>query len=100
MYAVFNKPVSVVESTVYVTAIFKQHALRILRQYLPLYREADRRGMLAQVEKEGATHLLTLELRLHKKRQRCFFFSVRLEDVFTNCASTQNLLFFCHFICE
>lgn len=49
VYGVFNKPVSAVESTVYITAIFKQHALRILHKYLPLYREADRRGMLAQV---------------------------------------------------
>ena len=49
VYAVFNKPVSAVESTVYITAIFKQHALRILHKYLPLYRDADRRDMLAQV---------------------------------------------------
>ncbi|XP_029318389.1 cAMP-regulated D2 protein [Cottoperca gobio] len=48
-YGVFNKPVSAVESTVYVTAIFKQHALRILHKYLPLYRDADRRDMLAQI---------------------------------------------------
>lgn len=53
VYGVFNKPVSAVESTVYITAIFKQHALRILHKYLPLYREADRRGMLAQV----STHI-------------------------------------------
>lgn len=49
VYSVFNKPVSAVESTVYVTAIFKQHALRILHKYLPLYRDVDHRGMLAQV---------------------------------------------------
>lgn len=49
VWGVFNKPVSAVESTVYITAIFKQHALRILHKYLPLYREADRRDMLAQV---------------------------------------------------
>lgn len=49
MYGVFNKPVSAVESTVYITAIFKQHALRILHKYLPLYRDADRRDMLSQV---------------------------------------------------
>lgn len=49
VYSVFSKPVSAVESTVYLTAIFKQHALRILHKYLPLYREADHRGMLAQV---------------------------------------------------
>lgn len=48
-YGVFNKPVSAVESTVYITAIFKQHALQILHKYLPLYRDADRRDMLAQV---------------------------------------------------
>ncbi|KAK5849359.1 hypothetical protein PBY51_009009 [Eleginops maclovinus] len=48
-YGVFNKPVSALESTVYVTAIFKQHALRILHKYLPLYRTADRRDMLAQI---------------------------------------------------
>ncbi|CAN9508090.1 unnamed protein product [Ophioblennius macclurei] len=49
VYGAFNKPVSAVESTVYITAIFKQHALRILHKYLPLYRDADRRGMLAQI---------------------------------------------------
>ncbi|XP_029681706.1 cAMP-regulated D2 protein-like [Takifugu rubripes] len=49
VYSVFHKPVSAVESTVYITAIFKQHAIGILRKYLPLYREADHRGMLAQV---------------------------------------------------
>lgn len=49
VYSVFHKPVSAVESSVYITAIFKQHALGILRKYLPLYRQADHRGMLAQV---------------------------------------------------
>ncbi|XP_028255439.1 cAMP-regulated D2 protein [Parambassis ranga] len=49
VYGVFNKPVSAVECTVYITAIFKQHALRILHKYLPLYRDADRRDMLAQI---------------------------------------------------
>ncbi|XP_070848712.1 cAMP-regulated D2 protein [Chaetodon trifascialis] len=49
VYGVFNKPVSAVESTVYITAIFKQHALRVLHKYLPLYRDADRRDMLAQI---------------------------------------------------
>ncbi|XP_077449506.1 cAMP-regulated D2 protein [Stigmatopora argus] len=48
-YGVFNKPVSAVESVMYVTAIFKQHSLRVLRQYLPLYRDSDRRNMLAQI---------------------------------------------------
>lgn len=60
VYGAFNKPVSAVESTVYITAIFKQHALRILHKYLPLYREADRRGMLAQVtQRAPLTHSLT-----------------------------------------
>ncbi|XP_026219153.1 cAMP-regulated D2 protein [Anabas testudineus] len=49
VYAIFNKPVSAVESTVYITAIFKQHALQVLHKYLPLYRDADRRDMLAQI---------------------------------------------------
>lgn len=49
VYGVFNKPVSVVECTLYIAAIFKQHSLRILHKYLPLYTEADRRNMLAQV---------------------------------------------------
>ncbi|XP_053170023.1 crystal protein [Scomber japonicus] len=49
VYGVFSKPVSALESTVYITAIFKQHALRILHKYLPLYRDADRRDMLAQI---------------------------------------------------
>ncbi|KAI4785234.1 hypothetical protein KUCAC02_037883, partial [Chaenocephalus aceratus] len=47
-YGVFNKPVSGLESTVYITAIFKHHALRILHKYLPLYKQTDRRDMLAQ----------------------------------------------------
>ncbi|XP_037552050.1 crystal protein, partial [Nematolebias whitei] len=49
VYGVFNKPVSVVECTVYIAAIFKQHTLQILRKYLPLYKEADRRNMLNQI---------------------------------------------------
>ncbi|XP_068442813.1 cAMP-regulated D2 protein [Clinocottus analis] len=49
VYGVFKKPVSALESAVYVAAIFKQHALRILHRYLPLYRDADRRDMLAQI---------------------------------------------------
>ncbi|XP_005742719.2 cAMP-regulated D2 protein isoform X1 [Pundamilia nyererei] len=48
-YGVFNKPVSTVECTVYITAIFKQHTLQILHKYLPLYRDADHRNMLAQI---------------------------------------------------
>ena len=58
MYGVFGKPVSAVESTVYITAIFKQHALQVLHKYLPLYRDADRRDMLAQV---GRAHLTPME---------------------------------------
>ncbi|XP_062238370.1 crystal protein [Platichthys flesus] len=49
VYGVFNKPVSAVEATVYITAIFKQHTLRVLHKYLPLFSVADRRGMLAQI---------------------------------------------------
>ncbi|XP_030576080.1 crystal protein isoform X1 [Archocentrus centrarchus] len=49
VYGVFNKPVSAVECTVYITAIFKQHTLRILHKYMPLYRDADHRNMLAQI---------------------------------------------------
>ncbi|XP_041637263.1 cAMP-regulated D2 protein [Cheilinus undulatus] len=49
VYGVFSKPVSAIESTVYITAIFKQHALRILHKYLPLYKDIDRRNMLAQI---------------------------------------------------
>ncbi|XP_016303194.1 crystal protein [Sinocyclocheilus anshuiensis] len=49
VYGVFMKPVSAVECTVYTTAIFKQHAIKILRKYLPLYSAADRRDMLAQI---------------------------------------------------
>lgn len=48
-YGVFNKPVSALESTVCITAIFKHHALRILHKYLPLYKQTDRRDMLAQI---------------------------------------------------
>ncbi|KAL7827708.1 hypothetical protein AOLI_G00308600 [Acnodon oligacanthus] len=49
VYGVFSKPVSAVECTIYTTAIFKQHTLKILRKYLPLYRNTDHRDMLAQI---------------------------------------------------
>ncbi|XP_056604987.1 crystal protein [Triplophysa dalaica] len=49
VYGVFTKPVSPVECTIYTTAIFKQHAMKILRKYLPLYEDTDRRDMLAQI---------------------------------------------------
>ncbi|XP_035242325.1 cAMP-regulated D2 protein-like [Anguilla anguilla] len=49
VYGVFTKPVSALECTVYTTAIFKQHALRILHKYIPLYQDADRRSMLSQI---------------------------------------------------
>lgn len=49
VYEVFKKPVSVVEFTVYIAAIFKQHTLQVLRKYMPLYKEADLRNMLTQV---------------------------------------------------
>ncbi|XP_051912225.1 crystal protein [Hippocampus zosterae] len=49
VYAFFNKPVSTAESFMYVTAIFKQHSLRILHKYLPLNSDPDRRVMLAQM---------------------------------------------------
>ncbi|XP_065129449.1 crystal protein [Paramisgurnus dabryanus] len=49
VYGVFTKPVSPVECTIYTTAIFKQHAIKILRKYFPLYKDTDRRDMLAQI---------------------------------------------------
>ncbi|KAL2102831.1 hypothetical protein ACEWY4_001999 [Coilia grayii] len=49
VYGVFTKPVTPVECTVYTTAIFKQHTIRILRKYLPMYKDADRRNMLSQI---------------------------------------------------
>ncbi|XP_056131714.1 cAMP-regulated D2 protein [Lampris incognitus] len=49
VYGVFTKPVSTMECTVYTAAIFKQHAVRILHKYLPLYKDADHRDMLAQI---------------------------------------------------
>lgn len=61
MYGVFTKPVSAVECTVYTTAIFKHHTIKILRKYLPLYTDADRRDMLAQVsltKSVPSTHLI------------------------------------------
>lgn len=54
VYALFHQPVSAVESSVYVTAMFRRQALRVLGRYLPRYRDADRREMLAQVS-EGET---------------------------------------------
>ncbi|KPP61154.1 cAMP-regulated D2 protein-like [Scleropages formosus] len=49
VYGVFSKPVTLLECTVYTTAIFKQHALRILQEYLPLFKDTDKRAMLSQV---------------------------------------------------
>ncbi|KAL0963148.1 hypothetical protein UPYG_G00350360 [Umbra pygmaea] len=49
VYGVFTKPVSALECIVYITAIFKQHSLRILREYLPLYKTSDKRPMMAQI---------------------------------------------------
>ncbi|KAG5846128.1 hypothetical protein ANANG_G00146480 [Anguilla anguilla] len=49
VYGVLTEPVSVLECVVYTTAIFKQHSPRILHKYLPLYKDTDRRTMLAQI---------------------------------------------------
>ncbi|MBN3297611.1 D2 protein, partial [Amia calva] len=49
VYGVFTKPVSLLECTVYTTAIFKQHSLKILRKYLPSYPEYDHRKLLSQI---------------------------------------------------
>nr|XP_055047235.1 crystal protein [Misgurnus anguillicaudatus] len=49
VYGVFTKSVSPVECTIYTTAIFKQHAIKILHKYFPLYKDTDRRDMLAQI---------------------------------------------------
>ncbi|XP_061072571.1 cAMP-regulated D2 protein-like [Conger conger] len=49
VYGVFTKPVSALECSVYTTAIFKHHALHVLHKYIPLYKDTDRRTMLAQI---------------------------------------------------
>ncbi|XP_048830035.1 cAMP-regulated D2 protein isoform X2 [Brienomyrus brachyistius] len=49
IYGVFTYPVSELECVFYVTAIFKQHALKILQEYLPLYKDADMRTMMSQI---------------------------------------------------
>ncbi|XP_041965217.1 crystal protein isoform X1 [Alosa sapidissima] len=49
VFGVFSKPVSVLESMAYATAIFKQHTLTVLHKYLPLYLYTDRRTMLSQI---------------------------------------------------
>ncbi|KAL4660230.1 crystal protein-like [Arapaima gigas] len=49
VYGVFSKPVTVLECTVYATAIFRQHALKILHKYLPLFKGTDKRAMLSQI---------------------------------------------------
>ncbi|XP_034019516.1 cAMP-regulated D2 protein [Thalassophryne amazonica] len=48
-YSVFRNPVSALESVVFITVVFQQHALQILHRYLPLYTNADHRDMLAQI---------------------------------------------------
>ncbi|XP_031420650.1 crystal protein [Clupea harengus] len=49
VYGVFRKPVSVMESMAYATAIFKQHTFTVLHKYLPMYLYTDRRTMLSQI---------------------------------------------------
>ncbi|KAK3570844.1 hypothetical protein QTP86_028273 [Hemibagrus guttatus] len=49
IYGAFNCSVSVLESIVYTTAIFKQHTLKVLQKYLTVYRKADKRTMLSQI---------------------------------------------------
>lgn len=49
VYGAFNGSVSVLECIVYTTAIFKQHTLRVLQKYLPVYHKVDKRTMLSQV---------------------------------------------------
>lgn len=53
IYGVFKHPVSLVESVFYTTAIFKQHTLKILQEYLPLYKDKDLRVMMSQVRDRG-----------------------------------------------
>ncbi|XP_049330061.1 cAMP-regulated D2 protein [Astyanax mexicanus] len=49
VYGVFRKAVSALECSVYTTAIFKHHTLRILHKYFPLYPHPDHRHLLAQM---------------------------------------------------
>ncbi|XP_072530161.1 cAMP-regulated D2 protein [Salminus brasiliensis] len=49
VYGVFRKAVTALECSVYTTAIFKHHTLRILHKYLPLYPGPDHRHLLAQM---------------------------------------------------
>ncbi|XP_053479838.1 cAMP-regulated D2 protein [Ictalurus furcatus] len=49
VYGAFNGSVSVLECIVYTTAIFKQHTLRVLQKYLPVYHKEDKRTMLSQI---------------------------------------------------
>nr|XP_023692528.1 crystal protein-like [Paramormyrops kingsleyae]XP_023692529.1 crystal protein-like [Paramormyrops kingsleyae] len=49
IYGVFNYHVSQVESVFYTTAIFKQHTLKILQKYMPLYKDTDLRVMMSQI---------------------------------------------------
>lgn len=56
VYGAFNGSVSVLECIVYTTAIFKQHTLKVLEKYLPVYRKVDKRTMLSQVRLSVKTH--------------------------------------------
>ncbi|XP_053356853.1 cAMP-regulated D2 protein [Clarias gariepinus] len=49
VYGSFNSSVSALEFVLYITAIFKQHTLEVLQEYLPVYREQDRWTMLSQI---------------------------------------------------
>ncbi|MCI4379552.1 hypothetical protein PGIGA_G00229740 [Pangasianodon gigas] len=49
VYGAFNGSVSVLECIVYTTAIFKQHTLKVLQKYLPVYHKVDKRTMLSQI---------------------------------------------------
>lgn len=56
VYGAFNGSVSVLECIVYTTAIFKQHTLKVLEKYLPVYRKVDKRTMLSQVKRLVKPH--------------------------------------------
>lgn len=60
VYGAFNCSVSVLECIVYTTAIFKQHTLKVLQKYLPIYHRVDKRTMLSQVSLRTSQDILTL----------------------------------------
>ncbi|KAG9342607.1 hypothetical protein JZ751_016044 [Albula glossodonta] len=80
VYGVFTKPVSALECSVYTTAIFKQHTLRILHKYMPLYKDTDRRAMLAQAQTPSERWLISESIDLPHHLCPLTFYTIKVSE--------------------